>query len=610
MAPPVATEAKGPPPAPAAPAPEKRSSARRSSEVDNDSGFVPVLLPAYPRQDLDRIVHKQFSYAPDYVRAAQGRGCSRLRFFREEQQMPEVILFRDHHAWCPFCQKAWILLEELRIPYAVVKVTMYNYGEKEWWYEKYVHQNGTFPSLIVLNSVRARLETLEAMVDAARGREKSRSVDGAPEASRGDVRKSGSWLDVFRPPARTRAAWVTGEDYELVNDSTPVMARLVRLAQDLHQKNRIFTPHAKDLSKPCWDLRHERTRAICFELVEGKLLHYYYRWLSRQRCNWTGDNSAEIDAENKMLFRQTCWELEAVLKENDGKFGMLDCVLAPWLERICAQLYYYKGFDLRTDTEVPAVGRWFRMMESRDSYLMSKADFFTHSHAIPYRIRRCFFDEGTTASAKEVRRCWEAVESGSASVPDGCEDDNVGGAEGPAGGAEAMQLRREATDLDARLEGAHRILRFWDVLQGKAEKELKVPRKAFDDAMRLVLTRLLRGCFGGSGPAVTPPGIERASTAPPTETLNLEKDACLSILKVIFFFKDRVSIPRDMGFHAGKRVRRAMFELIEELCAANSIDSFATPFPIPRDNRFDVRPDKFVGSEHWKQVPAVLAGIV
>ena len=63
---------------------------------------------------------------------------STLRLFGEPETSVKVTLFRDNHAWCPYCQKIWLWLEEKRIPYKIRKVTMFCYGEKEDWYKKIV----------------------------------------------------------------------------------------------------------------------------------------------------------------------------------------------------------------------------------------------------------------------------------------------------------------------------------------------------------------------------------------------------------------------------------------------------------------------------------------
>ncbi|MEW5302529.1 MAG: hypothetical protein WDW36_005306 [Sanguina aurantia] len=41
-----------------------------------------------------------------------------------------VKFYRDHAAWCPYCQKVWLQLEEKRIPYIMEKVNMRCYGDK------------------------------------------------------------------------------------------------------------------------------------------------------------------------------------------------------------------------------------------------------------------------------------------------------------------------------------------------------------------------------------------------------------------------------------------------------------------------------------------------
>lgn len=69
-----------------------------------------------------------------------------LRLFGQSENDVKVTLFRDNHAWCPYCQKIWLWLEEKQIPYRIEKVTMFCYGEKERWYKQIV-PSGMLPAL-------------------------------------------------------------------------------------------------------------------------------------------------------------------------------------------------------------------------------------------------------------------------------------------------------------------------------------------------------------------------------------------------------------------------------------------------------------------------------
>lgn len=53
-----------------------------------------------------------------------------LRTFGSEKKDVRVVLYRDNHAWCPYCHKVWLQLEEKHIPYRVEKVSMNCYGKK------------------------------------------------------------------------------------------------------------------------------------------------------------------------------------------------------------------------------------------------------------------------------------------------------------------------------------------------------------------------------------------------------------------------------------------------------------------------------------------------
>lgn len=88
-----------------------------------------------------------------------------LRLFGTDPSAVGVSLYRDHHAWCPYCQKVWLWLEEKRIPYRVRKVTMFCYGEKEPWYRSIV-RSGLLPAIDIEGSLITESDRiLEALED-------------------------------------------------------------------------------------------------------------------------------------------------------------------------------------------------------------------------------------------------------------------------------------------------------------------------------------------------------------------------------------------------------------------------------------------------------------
>ncbi|MCP9774896.1 glutathione S-transferase family protein [Cyanobium sp. WAJ14-Wanaka] len=90
---------------------------------------------------------------------------AQLRLFGLPEASVRVTLYRDHHAWCPYCQKVWLWLEEKRIPYRIRKVTMFCYGEKESWFKQLV-PSGMLPALQLdgrlITESDVILESLEA----------------------------------------------------------------------------------------------------------------------------------------------------------------------------------------------------------------------------------------------------------------------------------------------------------------------------------------------------------------------------------------------------------------------------------------------------------------
>jgi glutaredoxin len=85
-------------------------------------------------------VGKRLSEQQDLRSKGQGptNTDNKFRLFgaKSEDEI-RVVLYRDAAAWCPYCQKVWLLLEEKQIPFRIEKINMRSYGDKpEWFLQK------------------------------------------------------------------------------------------------------------------------------------------------------------------------------------------------------------------------------------------------------------------------------------------------------------------------------------------------------------------------------------------------------------------------------------------------------------------------------------------
>mmetsp|Transcript_9702 Transcript_9702/g.23885 ORF Transcript_9702/g.23885 Transcript_9702/m.23885 type:complete len:377 (+) Transcript_9702:272-1402(+) len=236
-------------------------------------------------KSLQRIVDAVYQ-VPDGINGPTNSHSTRRLF---GQPQPKVVLFRDNHAWCPYCQKVWLFLEEKRVPYEVRKVTMFCYGQKEAWYKKLV-PSGMLPAL-------GFFEEGQTPTSAEPGKE---------------------------GPSRAVTRFVTESDDILV------------------ELEKAFGPlNGISFGDP---------RVTQGRKLERRLFSAWCEWLCSPYCP---------DAEGKQGFQQAGRELEKLIAKNGGPLVLggdtltvADCVLAPFLERMCASLYYYKGFQLRKEHPV------------------------------------------------------------------------------------------------------------------------------------------------------------------------------------------------------------------------------------------------------------------
>ncbi len=343
---------------------------------------------------------------------------ARLRLFGMSEADVRVTLYRDNHAWCPYCQKVWLWLEEKQIPYRVAKVTMFCYGEKEAWYKRKV-PSGMLPAI---------------------------ELDG-----------------------------------RIITESDDILLAL----------ERVFGSLGAGMEDPT---------VLPLRQLE--------RLLFRAWCNWLCRPASSVRAEqhSRHQFVQVVGMVEDALAKTPGayfleQFGTADVIFTPYVERMNASLFYYKGYSLREEN--PGMSAWFDAMESRSTYRGTQSDFHTHVHDLPPQMGGCWENGEAQMLINKAR-----VDHGPwLGLPD-------------VTYPEPENSRAEA--LFRSIQHRVNIVRV-----NPADDQL------FDQAFRCALTQMM------TGETCTPPSGSASA---------------------LRYLRDRINVPRDMSIYAAKRLRQALEE--------------------------------------------------
>jgi len=374
----------------------------------------------------------------DYVHGLTN-AQARLRLFGRSEAEVQVTLYRDHHAWCPYCQKVWLWLEEKQIPYRIEKVTMFCYGEKESWYKEKV-RSGMLPAILLQNTQE--------------------------------------------PKGR------------IITESDDILLAL--------EQN--FGTLGAGMQDP---------RVIPLRRLERLLFRAWCTWLCYPA------NSSQQEQQHQEQFLAVVAMVETALGSTPGayfleEFGTADVIFTPYVERMNASLYYYKGYSLREEN--PRFGNWFAAMESRSTYRGTQSDFHTHAHDLPPQMGGCWSNDAPQTLENQGR-----VDRGSwFGLPD-------------------VTYPEPET---SRTEALHRVLKH----RANIIRVNPAPASLFDPALRCALTHLITG---------------EICTPPATSDLALR------------YLRDRVSVPRDMSIYAAKRLRESL-----ETTAALVGDRENPPLPL------------------------------
>jgi glutathione S-transferase len=356
-----------------------------------------------------------------------------LRLFGQAEADVRVTLYRDYHAWCPYCQKIWLWLEEKQIPYRIEKVTMFCYGEKESWYKRKV-PSGMLPAV---------------------------EIEG-----------------------------------RIITESDDILIALERAFGTLGAG--MEDPTVRPLRQ-----------------LERLLFRAWCAWLCRPA------NSDREEQRNHDSFTGVVARVEEALARTPGsyfleEFGTADVIFTPYVERMNASLYYYKGYSLREEN--PRLNAWFAAMESRPTYRGTQSDFHTHAHDLPPQMGGCWENGQPQMQLNKTR-----VDQGPwTELPD------------------VTYLEPETS----RMEALQRVIKHHAniIRTNPAEDNL------VDQALRCALTTMMTGEI-----CTPPPGADRA----------------------LRYVRDRISVPRDMSIYAAKRLRQAL-----ESTAALAGNDQGSPIPI------------------------------
>lgn len=356
-----------------------------------------------------------------------------LRLFGRSESEVRVTLYRDNHAWCPYCQKIWLWLEEKQIPYRIEKVTMFCYGKKESWYKRIV-PSGMLPAIKL--------------------------------------------------------------DDRIITESDDILIAL----------EQVYAPLGLGMKHPA---------VLPLRQLERLLFRAWCAWL----CYPT--SSPRQEQANRAQFLEVVLKVEAALSATRSpyfleEFGTVDVIFTPYVERMNASLYYYKGYSMREEN--PRLSDWFAAMESRPTYRGTQSDFHTHVHDLPPQMGGCWENSELQTQINQLkvdRGPWDGLPDVTYPEPE-----------------------------NSRTEALYRVLKH----RANIIRVNPCNDALIDEALRCALTTLMT-----QQPCIPPQGSDIG----------------------LRYLRDRINVPRDMSIYAAKRLRTAL-----EATAALAGDEQGPPIPV------------------------------
>jgi glutathione S-transferase len=277
----------------------------------------------------------------------------------------------------------------------------------------------------------------------------------------------------------------------------------------------------------CVGAKMNEPKVKALRKLERQLFQVWWGWL----C-YPSRNAREENQKQKNFIR-VAQRVDKTLGSTPGpfflaEFSIADIVFVPFLERMSASLFYYKGFQLRDSVKFPHISDWFDALETRETYIGTQSDFHTHCHDLPPQMGGCY-----KSGDEHQISCEKRVDSGTdLKLPD-------------CGYMEPD---------DSRHVALNKVIRHW-------EQMLAVnPVKNMDESLRAALTYMM------------------------TDKLEpITKGTEVGLR----YIRDRISVPRDMPIWSARRFRQAL-EVVASTVSLNQ----GPPIPVKHRRDQNPKPFK------------------
>lgn len=299
-----------------------------------------------------------------------------------------------------------------------------------------------------------------------------------------------------------------------------------------------------------------RTSAQSLLRLERQLFSAWMYWLTSRDTP---------DGRMRNNFLSTLIEVENALTASSGGFflgdkvSIVDAMFAPFLERMCASLLYFKGFQIRVangeTTNFPAVNRWFDSMETLESYQLTKSDYYTHCWDLPPQLGGCVSEEGSATFQDAINGL-----NGSWDLP--LSPDNNGLEPDWSWAGDEAAAKREAVErVTSNFEA---IISFASRGAGKSGRSYGAPLsdpnaipnesiKPFVDAAMLVVCNKLLSETDAENAACDKELAELVSVW--KKEGGNTNEVIDKIAMSLSYLRDRVGVPRDMRLPAARQLR-------------------------------------------------------